>query len=103
MSKILAHRTFAAVVLALISSASVSGQPSLTSSGFKETFDSMGLDGTSPPDGWSVYTIPGSSGTWTAQTGIREDQMSPEFFGVPSAGLTARLIVRGIKDLQLVG
>src|SRR5207245_510846 len=91
MSKVMLYRISAVMVLALLSAAPVSGQANLTSSGFKENFDSMGLDGTSPPDGWSVFIIPGSSGTWLAQTGIREDQMSPEFFGIPSSGLTAIL------------
>src|SRR5262249_49615024 len=60
--------------------------PSLTSSGYKENFDSMGHDGTSPPDGWALYTIPGTSLTWV--TSIPADEMSPELFGKPTSGLT---------------
>src|SRR5438876_9148637 len=88
MSKILCYRLFAAVILALFLSAPVSAQPSLTSGGYKENFDSMGQDGTSPPDGWTMYTIPGSASTWQPPTGVSADQMSPEIFGRPSAGLT---------------
>src|SRR5437016_634488 len=91
MSKILWCRLLAAVFLAFCLSAPVAGQPSLTSSGFTENFDSMGRDGTWPPDGWTVYTIPGGNGKWSAQTGIPVDQMSPEFFGSPSQGLIATL------------
>jgi hypothetical protein len=91
MSKILWYRVSAAVLLALLASAPVSGQPALTNDGFTENFDSMLQDGTLPPDGWTVYTIPGSNGVWTALTGIPVDQMSPEFFGTPSQGLSAVL------------
>src|SRR5207244_3454955 len=85
---ILCYRLFAAVVLALFLSTPVLAQPTLKAGGFTENFDSMGQDGVSPPDGWAVYTIPGSNGTWSAATGIREDQMSPEFYGRLSSGLT---------------
>jgi hypothetical protein len=91
MSKILWYRVAAAIVFALFLSAPVLAQPSFGASGFTENFDSMGQDGVTPPDGWTVYTIPGSNGTWSATTGILPDQMSPEFFGRPSGGLTAVL------------
>lgn len=55
----------------------------LTSAGYTETFDSMGQDGTSPPPGWNVYTIPGGNDMW--QTSIPADTVSG---GTPSAGLT---------------
>jgi hypothetical protein len=64
MSKIVWYRVAAAIVLALLTSAPVLGQPVLTDSGFTENFDSMGRNGTSPPNGWSVYTIPGDHFTW---------------------------------------
>src|SRR5438132_9854781 len=89
MSRILRCLVSGAVVLALLSSAPVSGQPALTNDGFTENFDSMLQDGTWPPDGWAVFTIPGSNSKWVPSTGIPVDQMSPEFFGTPSQGLTA--------------
>jgi hypothetical protein len=91
MSKIVWYRVSAAVILALLSSAPVSAQPSLTDSGFMENFDSMLQDGVAPPDGWTMYTIPGSNTTWQPPpvgVGIPPDQMSPELFGRPSSGLT---------------
>jgi hypothetical protein len=92
MSKMLRYRVSAAVFLALFLSSPVLGQPSLTTSGYKENFDSMGSDGTSPPDGWVVYTLAGGSGTFTAATGIPANSIS--LFGLSasqSAGLTATL------------
>src|SRR5438552_2996482 len=91
MSKTLVFRILGAMLMAMCLTAPVLGQPSLKSSGFTENFDSMGVDGTWPPDGWTVYTIPGSASTWSAATGILAEQMSPEFFGRPSSGLTATL------------
>jgi hypothetical protein len=91
MSKIPWYRVSAALVLALLSSAPVSGQPALTNDGYTQNFDSMLQDGTWPPDGWFVYTIPGSNQTWQPSVGIPVDQMSPEFFGTQSQGLTAVL------------
>src|SRR5205823_12216823 len=76
------------MVLALFASAPVWGQASLKTTGFTENFDSMGVDGTWPPDGWTLFTIPGGNGKWTAANGIPVDQMSPEFFGTYSQGLT---------------
>lgn len=103
MFKILRYRVCAALVLALLASAPVSGQVNLTNDGFTENFDSMGLDGTWPPDGWAVYFIPGSASTWQPSTGgILPDQMSPEFFGKPSQGLIAVLdpTLRNINGLN---
>jgi hypothetical protein len=81
MYKILSYRIFAAVALAFLSSAPLWGQASLTSSGFMENFDSMGQDGTSPPNGWNVYTISGSNTSWQptmplAVTGFNADVIS---------------------------
>jgi hypothetical protein len=64
MFKLVGYRVAAAVVLALLASVPAWGQASLTASGFTENFDSMGQDGTDPPNGWTVYTIPGSNETW---------------------------------------
>jgi hypothetical protein len=72
-------------------SARVSAQASLTASGFTENFDSMAQDGVNPPDGWALYTIPGSNQTWQPPpvgVGIAPDQMSPELFGTPRGPLT---------------
>ena len=91
MSKIVWYRIAAVLVLALLLSARVSAQVSLTASGFMENFDSMGQDGVTPPDGWSMYTIPGSNQTWQPPpvgVGIPPDQMSPELFGIPRGALT---------------
>jgi len=88
MSKIVWHRISATVVLALCLSAPASGQPSLTSSGFKENFDSMGQDGTQPRTGGSSSPYREATARWSAATGIPPDQMSPEFFGIPRGPLT---------------
>src|SRR5689334_11492247 len=77
MSKIVWY-CVAAVALGLFVAAPLSAQPMLTDNGFTENFDSMGQDGDTPPDGWTMWTIPGSSSTWQPGVGIPPDQMSPE-------------------------
>jgi hypothetical protein len=92
MSKMLWYRVSAALFLALSLSAPVSAQPGLMPSGYTQNFDSLGQDGTSPPEGWIVYTLAGSNGTFSAATGIPADRVS--LFGLSatqSAGLIARL------------
>jgi hypothetical protein len=93
MTKIMWYRVATAVVLALLMSGRVSAQvASLTASGFMESFDSMGQDGDTPPNGWSVWTIPGSNTTWQPPPvgiGIDPTQMSPELFGTPRGPLRA--------------
>src|SRR5438552_8101563 len=80
------------MVLAPVVAAPVSAQPMLTDNAFMESFDSMGQDGDTPPDGWAMFTIPGSNSAWQPSpvgTGIPPDQMSPELFGTPRGPLRA--------------
>src|SRR5437879_6572183 len=96
MSKILRYRVAAAVVLALLSSAPVLGQVSLTNDGFKENFDSMGQYGTAPPAGWSHYIIPGGNDAWQpSKGGIPENEVSGGILGpkaLPVTGYFADVI-----------
>jgi hypothetical protein len=92
MSKFLWYRVCAAVVLAFLSPALVWGQASLTNTGYAENFNSMGQDGTDPPDGWTVYTISGNSASWLAATGIPADQVAGiQPAQTQSSGLTPML------------
>ncbi len=68
----------------------------LSPSGYSENFDSMGAAGTTPPSGWGVFSIAGTSSTWTNTTGSNS---TPAVGAIPngtavaggtaSAGLTA--------------
>jgi hypothetical protein len=92
MTKIVWYRVATAMMLALLMSGRVSAQASLTASGFTENFDSMGQDGDTPPNGWSLWTIPGSNTNWQPPpvgNGIDPTQMSPELFGTPRGPLRA--------------
>jgi hypothetical protein len=92
MLKMVWYCVAAAVVLVFLTSAPASAQPMLTNDGFTENFDSMGQDGVTPPDGWSMWTIPGSNSTWQPAPvggGVPPDQMSPELFGTPRGPLRA--------------
>lgn len=53
------------VLLALGASAQGQSTP-LNPGGYSQNFDSMGTTGTTPPAGWSVWTLPGSNGTWSS-------------------------------------
>ena len=63
-------RIFGIVILALCLTIPAAAQSVLGPSGvYTENFNSMGAAGTTPPTGWQVFQITGSSGTWINNTG----------------------------------
>lgn len=88
----------AAVLLASSLSGHAAGTASLTTSGYSESFDSMGTSGTATPTGWAVYT--GNSGTsnstWTSEI-TANGSNSVASMVATSSGLTATTTPSGTK------
>src|SRR4051794_35330828 len=98
MFRITGRFVSAAGALALCWAGPVSAQPVPFTGSYSQNFDSMGTAGTTPPAGWTVLSIAGSSSTWTNNAGSNSAPPSPGIpagavvGGTPSTGLTARLI-----------
>ena len=62
------RRTVRIAIFGLTMAATASNAASLTGVGYAQNFDSMGVDGTTPPTDWSLFTGPSgtSNSTWTS-------------------------------------
>jgi hypothetical protein len=68
---------------ALFLGAAIANAASLAAAGYTESFDTMGVSGTAPPDGWALFTGPAgtSNSTWTSS--------------IPAAGVAAMVTTAG--------